>query len=123
MANTIFISDAGFIEVKVDGDQTAESVQAMGEDVQKLLAKLKLQKKPRLILDDLTTLGRTNIPARQMVADLAKTLEFDRVAMFGDGSTLMRVGTNLMLRAIGKGDTIRYFDERKAAEQWLAEGR
>ena len=64
-------------------------------------------------------MGHTNIPARQLVAELAKTLEFDRVAMIGDGSTLMRVGTNLMLTAIGKGSSIRYFDTRDQAVAWL----
>jgi hypothetical protein len=123
MANAIFMNDDGFIEVTVNGDQTGESVQAMGEEVKALLEKLKADRKPRLILDDLTHMGNTNIPARQKVAELAKTLDFERVAMVGDGSMLMRVGTNLMLGAIGKGGNIRYFEDRKRAIAWLTKRR
>ena len=119
MANAIFMNDAGFIEVKVDGDQTAESVEVMGDEVKRLLNNLKAKGKPRLILDDLTHMGRSNIPARQLVADLAKKLDYERVAMIGDGSVLMRVGTNLLLSAIGQGGKIRYFENRDEAVAWL----
>jgi hypothetical protein len=116
MANIITVNKDGFIEVKVVGDQTGESVAAMGEEVKRHLA----QKGQRpIILDDITKLGKTDIPARQTVNHLAKTLPFERVAMYGDGSTLMRVGTNLLLKAIGMGDKIRYFENRQEAIDWL----
>lgn len=121
MANTVYLHDDGYIYVSVVGDQTAQSVKTMGDEVSTLLKRLKAQRKPRLILDDITTMGHTDIPARRMVADLAKTLDFDRVVLLGDGSTLMRVGTNLMLKAIGRSN-IRYFDDPDQAINWLTQG-
>lgn len=121
MANQVYLHDKGYIHVSVVGDQTAESVKAMGDQVKVLLGRLKEQHKPMLIFDDITTIGHTDIPARRTVAELAQTLNFDRVAMVGDGSTLMRVGTNLMLKAIGRSN-IRYFDDRDKAVEWLTHG-
>jgi hypothetical protein len=116
MANSVTVHKDGFIEVKVVGDQTGETVAVMGDEVKRHLA---MKGQPPLILDDITKLGQTDIPARQMVNQLAKTLPFERVAMYGDGSTLMRVGTNLLLKAIGMGGKIRYFDNRREAVEWL----
>ncbi|HSE60876.1 MAG TPA: STAS/SEC14 domain-containing protein [Candidatus Saccharimonadales bacterium] len=121
MANTVYLHNDGYIYVSVVGDQTAESVKAMGDEVKLLLEKQEAQHKPRLIFDDITKIGHTDIPARRMVADLAKTMVFDRVAMIGDGTTLMRVGTNLMLKAIGRSN-VRYFDDPKRAAAWLTKG-
>jgi len=45
-------------------------------------------------------------------------LDFDRAVMVGSSSLLMRYGTNLMLKAIGRGNT-RYFSDLAAAKRWL----
>jgi UDP-N-acetylmuramyl pentapeptide synthase len=123
MANNVSLHDDGFIEISVVGNQTEMSVRAMGAQTAHLLQTLADRGRPLLVLDDITHLGRTNIGARQTVAKLAKTLHFDRLAMLGDGSTMMRVGTNLMLSAIGKGNKIRYFDNRDEAIAWLFKRR
>lgn len=107
------------VHIYVIGDQTATSVAAMGKDTLRLLKKLEAQSKPGLVLDDITLLGNTDMQARRGVVDLAKTLPYKRAAMLGDGSVLMRVGTNLMLKAMGKGDSVRYFENRDLAIAWL----
>lgn len=121
MGNSVELNDEGFIEVRVVGDQNYASVTSMGLQTKRLLEKLSAQDKPLRILDDITKLGNSDIKARKTVADLAQSLTYERIAMLGDGSVVMRVGTNLLLRAVGKGKRIKYFENRHKAIKWLLE--
>lgn len=115
-ANKVFINPEGMVEIQVVGDQTQESVQAMGAKAKALLDSG--EAKP-LVLDDITQMGQTDLLARQEVSNLAKTLPFEKTAMVGNGSIAMRYGTNLMLGAIGMGSKMRYFESRDKAVAWL----
>ncbi|HEU5187702.1 MAG TPA: STAS/SEC14 domain-containing protein [Candidatus Saccharimonadales bacterium] len=114
--NKVFINEYGIVEIHVVGSQTKESVSAMGSKTQALLESR--EAKP-LILDDITRMAKTDTPARQEVSNLAKTLRFKKTALVGNGSIAMRVGTNLMLSAIGMGAKLRYFESRDKAIAWL----
>jgi len=116
--NKVFLNHQGVIEIEVVGDQTTASVRVMGEAIAALASQLRAQSRPVLLLDNLKRMGETTPEARSEVSRLAKTLEFDRGAMVGDGSMMMRYGTNLMLRAIGRS-SLRYFSSRDAALMWL----
>jgi hypothetical protein len=120
MANKVFITDQGIIEIAVVGDQTPQTIDAMGEDIKTSLALLEKQHKPQLILDNLIQIGQVPVEARQRVVNLAKTLPYDRLAMLGKGG-LLRVGANLLLRATGRTKKVKYFDNRAKAIAWLSE--
>src|SRR5579859_1234361 len=105
--NSVFINSEDIIEIRVVGNQTGESVQAMGKEAAEALATLKSHGKPGLILDDLTKMGQTDTAARQMVSKLSKSLPFKKVAMLGQSTVLMRVGTKLLLQAIGMSSKIK----------------
>lgn len=119
MENRVFLGEKGFIEVHVVGDQTEESVQEMGDEIISLLDALRAQHKQVLILDDITAMKDVTKEGRQRVVSLAKTLDYDKAAMLGTNNTLLRLGTNLMLRATGRGAKVKYFDKRKDAINWL----
>lgn len=118
MANQVFISEENVIECRVIGNQTAESVQAMGKKIESLLAQRKVQHKPLLVLDDVTHMGSVPPAARNYVVSLAKTLPYDRLAMLGKGG-LVRIGANLLIRASGRRNRLRYFSNRQEAIAWL----
>src|SRR5207249_4981277 len=99
-----YIDPDGLLQIWVVGDQTAESVREMGEKLTFYTQKLREEHKPVFVLDNLINMGRTTSEARREVARIARTLDFDHGAMVGDGSALMRYGTNLMLRAIGRSN-------------------
>lgn len=121
MVNKVQLNTDGLIEIWVIGDQTAESVREMGEKVEFFVRDLQRSGRPVLILDNLLKLGATTSQARAEVARLAKTLAFERAAMVGGGSLMMRYGTNLMLRAIGRSN-VRYFSHLESARKWLLTG-
>ena len=116
--NKVFINDDGLIEIIVNGDQTAASVQAMGDEAMALARKLKKDGKPALLLDNLLIMGKVPPEARRLVAELIKSSDYDRLAMLGHG-TALRLGANLILQATGKGNRVKDFEDRKKATDWL----
>ncbi|HEY2004066.1 MAG TPA: STAS/SEC14 domain-containing protein [Candidatus Saccharimonadia bacterium] len=118
MVNKVFVDSGGLLQILVIGPQTRESVREMGEKLGFYVRQLRTESRPVLILDNLIQLGRTTSEARAEVARLARSLDYDRAAMVGDGSWPMRYGTNLMLRAIGRSN-VRYFSNLGSAEKWL----
>jgi UDP-N-acetylmuramyl pentapeptide synthase len=116
--NQVFINKHGVIEIKVCGDQTVSSVQAMGDEAIRLATKIRQSHQPALILDNLLEMGEVPVEARKRVAELVKSSDYDKLAMLGSG-TLLKLGANLILQATGRGAHVRYFDNRTEAIDWL----
>lgn len=116
--NSVFLREDDIIEIQVVGDQTSPSVKQMGETAIDLAVHLRAAGKPVLILDDLRQIGSVTPDGRHAVVTLAKTIDYDRLVMVGNGS-LLRLGANLMLRAVGKAEKIKYFEDYEAAVHWL----
>jgi hypothetical protein len=106
------------ILIDVIGPQTDASVRQMGREIERLIHQLRREGRPVLIIDNLKQMGETTPEARHEVARLARELDFDRGAMVGNINPLMRHGTNLMLRAIGRSN-LRYFASFDGAYTWL----
>lgn len=116
--NRVFLNSSNVIEIHVVGDQTPHSVIEMCDQAKGLISALHDQKKPAYLLDNLKAMGETDSETRAAVTKYAKILPFDRAAMVGDGSLIMRLSTNLMLRAIGRSN-IRYFSSTDSAMLWF----
>ena len=116
--NEVFLNQDGIIEIRVVGNQTGTSVRAMGDAITTLVEQQRAAGKPVLILDDLRQIGKVTPDGRKLVAKLAKTLDYDKVVMVGNGG-LLRLGANLILRATGKLDKVAYFDDYTTAVAWL----
>jgi hypothetical protein len=116
--NKVYLNKHNCIEILVNGDQTAETVQIMADQAVKLGNVQRAAGNPVLILDNLTQIGAVPPDARKRVVELAKSLQYDKLAMLGKG-TAIRLGANLMLQAIGKGRRVKYFDNYDKAIEWL----
>jgi UDP-N-acetylmuramyl pentapeptide synthase len=118
MSYKVFLNKDSVIEIDIVGDQNLASVELMGRQVDTLLTQQKAVGKPALVLDNVVEIGKVDAEARKLVVELAKRLDYDRLAMLGKGG-IMRFGANLMLRATGRTYKIRYFDDRDKAIEWL----
>lgn len=121
--NKVFMHPKGYIEVLTTGVQNPETVKSMGDQVADLAITLRTNHQPVLVLDNLTNMSLKqpgSVP--KAVAAEARRLDFDKVAMLGGANRLLKYGTNFMIKAIGKGHTIRYFTNRAEAETWLLGG-
>lgn len=116
--NKVVLNDDGIIEIQVVGGQDLASVTAMGEKVKHLAASQRMAQQPVLVLDDILAMGDVPPDARKLVVELGKTTDYDRLAMLGRGG-ILRIGANLMLSATGKGEKVKYFDNREQAVAWL----
>ena len=116
--NQIAISDEGIIEIRAGGDQTVDSVQAMGDQAHELAIQQAKAGKRVLVLDDLLRLGTVPADARRRVADLVKAGEFDKFAMLGTGEEL-RAEAEALLQETGRGSHVKYFEDREACVAWL----
>jgi hypothetical protein len=118
--NKVVLRGDFIVEVQVVGVQNAASIDLMGREISTMLTNLRAHGRPGLVLDDVIQLGSVDDAGRRMVVDLGKRLDYDRLAMVGSNG-LVKLGANLMLRAMGRGDKIRYFDDRDKAIAWLKE--
>ena len=116
--NRVFINDQGIVEIQVRGNQTVESVQAMGDQTVALAEEQRTAGKRVLILDNLLEMGIVPAEARKRVVDLVKSNEYDKLAMLGS-DPLLKFGANLLIQATGKSSRVRYFDDRDACITWL----
>jgi len=122
MGNRVFLNPDNIIEIEVVGDQNSASVELMARQANILITQLKAVGKPQLVLDNLLQMGSVDPEARKLVVEVAKRMDYDRLAMLGHGG-LMSFGANLMLRATGRGDRAHYFSDREEALRWLKEPR
>ena len=116
--NRVFINEHDLVEIIVSGDQTVKSVELMATEAVKLGESQRSAGKQVLILDNLLQIGDVPPEARKRVVELAKTMKYDKLAMVGKG-TVLKLGTNLMLHATGKGHRVKYFDDYDKAVSWL----
>jgi hypothetical protein len=116
--NRVFINSDNVIEIHVVGNQTVDSVREMGEMTKNFINVLRSKSLPVYVIDNVKRLGETDSRVRQVVNNYAKTLQFDQLALVGDGSATMLFSTNLMLRAIGKSN-VRYFSSLDTAMIWF----
>lgn len=116
--NKVRLTNEGIVEIFVRGDQTVVSVHEMGEEAMRLCREQRSSHLPALILDNLIAIGTVPPEARQQVAQLIKSSDFDKLAMLGSGS-LIKIGANLILQATGRAKRVKYFDSREQALVWL----
>jgi uncharacterized protein YeeX (DUF496 family) len=118
----IFISPAGFIEQKFTGMQTAQSITDGVKELVKCGRKLFAQKKPVLILIDITEVPKVNMSEQmhQLPKDIVRAMKeekYDRIAVYGDLAVQVLINTLVLIA--GKRRKIRVFPERIDALAWL----
>lgn len=116
--NHVFINDQGIIEIHVVDDQTTDTVQKTVERAREFAAEIRAEGKKVLVIDNLLRMGSIPTEARKLTVELIKHSDFDKFTMMGSG-TLLRLGSNLMLQATGKGNQVKYFEDLKKCTAWL----
>lgn len=117
-ANKVYLDDRGVIQIHVVGDQFEASVREMGEAAMRLAKRCERDRVPVLMIDNLMQIGEVPATGRKVVVEYGKKIEYNRLALLGKGH-LLRLGANLLIQAIGKGDSVRYFEDEQQAMRWL----
>src|SRR5690349_4458700 len=85
MNNKVYLDGNCVIVIEVVGDQDMHSVEQMGREVERLITQQRELGKPVMVLDNVLKIGNVGPDARKLVVDLAKRLDYDRLALLGKG--------------------------------------
>jgi len=118
MPNQVFLGDDGFIHHVIEGDQDAATTQYLRDQTVKLASQLSVLPRPIKILSDLTGIGKADSNARRIASGIIQDIKLDKIAIFG-GNRFMKHLVNLVVKATGKEDRVRYFDSKDQAIAWL----
>ena len=118
MAERVFTNRHQIIEIIYDGDHDVGDSNRVVEQLIGEVAKLKSRGQPVKLLMDLTNLGKTDRRARQNVIKMARTLDFQRVGVFG-ANTFNQILAKFIILVSGKTARIKIFPSRNLALGWL----
>ncbi len=114
--NKVFINPAGFIEIIVVGDQTADTFNDLYEQAIALIPEMNKQGKPVRGLVDLTDEGNFTISSNKAALQLMEKVNYDKLALCN--APLPEI-VKAVIMAIGKNDKTKLFDTRAQAIVWL----
>jgi hypothetical protein len=120
MTNKV-ISHPHYIELVLVGDQDGSVTSETIEKAMIQANKLTKAKKPVLVLADASQVGSTHPDTYAASVRVVNEHPFDRIAMFGLAGSLSEKLMNGLIIGLGAQSAIRFFTERKEAEEWLLE--
>lgn len=118
--NTVTLLDNGIVEVNCCGAQDAETLSTLVHESQALIAEVRRNKLPILILVRIQGMRSVNVSVRRLAANALKKMPYNKVAIYG-ASRFLEKTLDLIIRAVDKEDKIRVFPGRQEALLWLNE--
>lgn len=116
--NSNSIGDDGLLHNVYVGDQTVATLKKIHLEIIALTARLRASGKPIYVLTDITKLGSINLQARMYAVEIIKSVDFDRVAIYGNPGAIEKI-INFIITASGRGFKMKYFNNEKEARKWL----
>lgn len=120
MPNRAFIDANDFIEVVLEGDQTAETIADSVRQAKVCAKKLSLAKKPINMLFDFGAIGKTTLDARRRSVKAMGEIPYHKMAGI-NASPLIAFISNSVALVTGNAYRTRHFKDRAQAERWLRE--
>lgn len=117
-SNRVFLDEAGFIRVIFEGDLNYDSVERVTQQLEPLISAFHQQNKPALVLIDITKVGKQDSGARKAGQEGLKRLKYDKFAICG-GDFFVRNIAGILVKGIGKTDTVKFFKTQDEAIGWL----
>ena len=116
--NTLNVLDDGVIELTQNGYQTVESSMQYVTQVDDLVKKRRAEKKPALILADISGITGHDTKVRDMAHDMLKS-DFDAMALVTAANITARLIGNWLVKIVGVGERVQFFENRDKALAWL----
>ncbi len=116
--DTVELNPAGYLDVKVNGDQTYLTYDELHKDLRPLIEQLRVEKKPILGLVDFSNIGTFSASTVKAGFEILSDIAYQRVAFFGANAALKEILNGIVL-AIGRADSTKTFDSKEEALAWL----
>lgn len=118
--NHNFIGADGLIHNIYVGNQNGASLFEVEKELTELASELRHQGLKVLVFTDVLKIGKINLSARLAGVQIMKSIDFDKVAIYGP-SHLEKTVVNVICQASGKSFKARYFTDERRALDWLRE--
>ena len=118
MKNEVFLNNSGLIEQIYVGDQTGQTVTQLADKTKEIIQLLLTNKKPVIILVDLSKLGKSTSDSRKAALEALKNIHYDKVALFGLNSYTKYI-SSFIIAASGNSSKVKLFDTKQEAKKWL----
>lgn len=118
--NKIFFEkETGIIWNVYHGDQDKDTIsQAVNETVD-IIKKNNIPKENVFVAVDLSDHGNTTTGSRKAATEALKEISYNKIAIFGLDAYMRNVA-KFIINAINKDDSIRVFDTKEEAIDWIA---
>ncbi|MEK7184395.1 MAG: STAS/SEC14 domain-containing protein [Patescibacteria group bacterium] len=120
MANSATVNtDAGIVEVVVDGPQTKESIVDLTKKAGRAAEQASVVYGQVLTLADASHMGQMDVATETAALLGFRVVSFDRLAIVVADEQL-RTALEAAAKLSGKGSQVQFFDDQPAARSWLA---
>jgi hypothetical protein len=116
--NQVALNPEGYIEMKLIGEQTYQTIEEVGKASRQYIDKLNYEHRPVLVLIDLTQHKSINSGTNKASMELLDAIPYKRTAMFGSNAIITEVSRGI-ITALGKGENTKVFKTREEAVAWL----
>ena len=116
--NTMQVLPDGVIELVQTGYQTMESSTQFMPQIDELVRQCRAKKQPALILADISGITGHDAKVRDMAHDMLKS-DFDKMALVTAANITARLIGNWLVKIVGVGERVQFFEDRQKALDWL----
>ena len=120
--NTMRELPSGIIELVQTGYQTTKSIMEHSNEISDLVKKRRAENKPALLLVDISGITGHESTVRD-IAHNNLTNDFDSMAIVTAENITARLIGNWLVKLVGQGERVRFFESHDEALTWLAEER
>jgi len=116
--NEVLLDPLGFVEVRLIGPQSYQSIEAVAKRCRPFIDKLNYARKPLLGLIDFTEHKHFDTGSTKAALKMLEEIPYKRAAMYGTNPILLEISRGIVA-ALGKGASTKVFGSREEAVAWL----
>lgn len=116
--NTMHVLADGIIELIQTGYQTPASTTEFAPQIDKMIRTNRENHKLSLVMADISGITGHDVKVREMAHDMLQS-DFDAMAIVTSQNITARLIGNWLVRLVGVGQRVQFFEDRDEALAWL----
>lgn len=117
-ANVVMLQPEGYVEVRLMGAQSYQTIESVGKACEPIINKLNFEKRPVLGLIDFTEDTSFDAGTNRAALEVLEGISYRRAALFGANAVMAGV-IRALVAALGKAESTKVFETREEAVAWL----
>lgn len=121
-SNSLHEQPNGVIELQQTGYQTVKSAGQFIPQIDNFVKKCRAEHRPALIIADISGVTGHDASVRDLALELLKS-DFDAMAIVTAANITARLIGNWLVKVVGTGNRVQFFEDKDKATEWLHTGR